>query len=295
MSAPSHRPAHSSTPGPQQEPAQPPVKRSDRDRDVALSVITTCLDEEDNIDALVQRTLATLDRIGVAAEMVIVDDGSRDRTWERITHWSDADNRIRGIRHQQNRGIEAGWKTGLEGSRGAVVCLIDADLQNRPEDIATLYRVWKHQPAAIVQGTRRTSNPPWSRYLLSKGLNLLLNTIFGMRLEDNKSGFLLCRREVLRSIIRHRFTYQYYQCFLTVAAHARGYHIQQVETVFNPRESGRSFLNNMPVRVVGRILWEIVKARIEFRRARKRSGLTVPTDDSQDTDTQDVVQGAQPC
>ena len=265
-------PTNSHTGSPGQTPDRPKTHRSQSADRLQLSVITTCLDEEQNIDELVRRTLAMFDQIDATAELVIVDDGSRDRTWAHIAHWRQNDSRIRAARHPHNRGIEAGWRSGLEASRGALVCLIDADLQNRPEDIAGLHQAYKHHPAAVVQGTRRSTSPPWGRYLLSKGLNLLLNAIFGMRLPDNKSGFLLCRREVLYSVLQHRFAYRYYQCFLAVAAHAQGYSIHPVDTVFCPRHSGRSFLNNMPFRVIGRVLWEVLKARIEFRGKRLKVG-----------------------
>src|SRR5689334_18521274 len=101
-----------------------------------LSVIAPCFNEEGNVALLVRRTLAAFDSMSTTAELVLVDDGSRDATWARIEEGMAAHpDRVVGKRHAQNQGIVGGWRTGLEASRGEHVCLIDSDLQNRPEDI----------------------------------------------------------------------------------------------------------------------------------------------------------------
>ena len=237
---------------------------------VTLSVLTTCLNEVDNIDHLAERTLRTFDRMDVVAELVVVDDGSDDGTWGRLASWMERDSRVRGVRHDKNRGIEGGWRSALAHSRGSLVCLIDADLQNRPEDVALLHDVYRErrpggrQRPDVVQGVRRPENLSRLRYLQSRALNLILNVTFRMNLADNKSGFVLCRREVLDAMLTHRFRYRYYQCFLAAAAHMRGYSIRQVDTVFEPRVGGESFLKTIPVTPIARILWEIVKARVDL-------------------------------
>lgn len=237
---------------------------SDVPTPVTLSVLTTCLNEVDNIDHLAKRMLRTFDRMDVEAELVVVDDGSDDGTWRRLANWMDLDPRIRGVRHDENRGIESGWRSALAHSQGSLVCLIDADLQNRPEDVALLHDVYRERRSDVVQGVRRPENLSRLRYLQSRALNLILNTTFRMHLKDNKSGFILCRREVLDAMLTHRFSYRYYQCFLAAAAHRRGFTIRQVDTVFEPRVGGESFLKTIPVRPIARILWEIVKARIDL-------------------------------
>jgi len=246
------------------------VNAGDSAKPVTLSVLTTCLNEADNIDQLVKRMLRTIDRMDIVAELVVVDDGSQDGTWDGVTSWVKRDARVRGVRHERNRGIESGWRSALAESRGSLVCLIDADLQNRPEDVALLYDEYRAgRPLAgrrpdVVQGVRRPANLSRIRYLQSRGLNTILNAAFRMQLADNKSGFILCRREVLDRLLTHRFNYHYYQCFLTAAAHARGYTIGQVDTVFEPRMGGESFLNTIPVAPIARILWEIVKAWVDL-------------------------------
>ncbi|MEK6797662.1 MAG: glycosyltransferase family 2 protein [Planctomycetota bacterium] len=230
---------------------------------ITLSVIAPCLNEAGNVDALADRTLRAFDELRTTAELVLVDDGSTDGTWERIVLRSRADARVRGVRHECNRGIEAAWKTGLAATAGELICLIDADLQNPPEDIPRLYRGYLQELPDIVQAVRRPKYSDWSRLLMSRGLNWLLNLAFGSSLGDAKSGFILTRRAVLTEILSHRRDYRYFQSFLGVAAHVRGYVVGEVESTFERRTAGQSFLGRFPLRTCARILREIVQFRTE--------------------------------
>jgi glycosyltransferase involved in cell wall biosynthesis len=237
---------------------------SDREPEhVTLSVIAPCYNEEPNIDLLVERTLAVFSALDIRAELVLIDDGSVDRTWARVCARTEADPRVRGLQHSTNGGIEAAWHTGLTAARGRLICLIDADLQNRPEDIPHLLRAYVHGPADVVQGVRHASSLVTRHRLFTRGLNRLLNRAFGTSLRDNKSGFILCHREVLRTVLEHRFYYKYFQSFLGVAVCTRGYTIAEVDTVFDARHAGSSFLSRFPILASIRICWELLKFRLE--------------------------------
>ena len=227
-----------------------------------LSVIAPCLDEEGNIDELVARTLRTFEEHAVRGEIVLVDDGSTDRTWNQIGSHTRRDSRVRGVRHATNQGIVAGWRTGLSASSGRLVCLIDSDLQNKPEDVARLYAAHRHTHD-LVQGVRKPSRGVRRLLLFSRALNVLLNAAFVMRLRDSKSGFVLCRREVLAAILTHTHSYRYYQCFVGISAATHGCRIVEVDTTFEDRRAGESFLGRVPIGVSLRIIWEICKFRIE--------------------------------
>lgn len=228
-----------------------------------LSVIAPCLNEQDNIKPLVARTLAVFDDLGIAAELLLIDDGSKDRTWDAITDQAERDDRVHGVRHDCNLGIEAAWKNGLHAARGELVCLIDSDLQNRPEDIANLYKTYLRDVPDMVQAVRHPANGVRRLHLFSRGLNALLNLTFWMRLRDNKSGFVLCRPDVLSSVLQHRYGYRYFQSFIGVSAASKRLSIAEVDTEFEPRHSGRSFLSRLPVAVSLRIVYELFKFRVE--------------------------------
>ena len=240
-----------------------------------VSVIAPCLNEEGNLPALAQRLFASVDEAGLRAELVLVDDGSTDSTPDVIEHlreeYGDA---VVGVRHSTNRGIAAAWRSGLEASRATTVCFIDADLQNPPEEVVRLYRGLIESRYDIVQGSRSTiGRVRDSRLLYSKTLNFLLNRVFGMHARDNKSGFVLGPRLVFEDVLQHRRRYAHFQTFITVAAHAKGYSVLEVETLFQSRNAGHSFIDTKLWRVVGSALGDFVPAFAEFRvQARPRHG-----------------------
>ena len=239
-----------------------------------LSVIAPCYNEQGNIPALTERTLAVFDCLGITGQLVLIDDGSEDQTWDRIVEEAGHDERVLGVQHETNRGIVAGWQSGLSASDGELTCLIDSDLQNRPEDIAQLYKMYLREIPDLVQGVRNPADGARRLHLFSRGLNALLNATFRMRLRDNKSGFVLCRRNDLSTILQHRYAYRYFQSFIGVAAGARGMTIAEVDTRFERRHSGQSFLSRLPILVSARILFELLKFRLETWRSRSEIGNT---------------------
>ena len=229
----------------------------------ALSVIAPCRNEAANVATLAERTLAALDLARIAGELILVDDGSTDGTWDQITERQRHDPRVRGVRHAVNQGIEGGWRSGLDAACGERICLIDADLQNRPEDIPKLHAAFTRGDGAVIQAVRHAAAALSRHRVFTRGLNALLNLACGTRLRDHKSGFILCGKETLRDILRHRFSYRYYQALIGVAAVARGHAVAEVDTSFDPRLRGKSFLPRFPLRASLTILWELVKFRAE--------------------------------
>ncbi len=231
---------------------------------VDLSVIVPCWNEEGNVPELCARVLAVFEVGGLAGELVLVDDGSRDGTRAAIER-AAGDGRVRGVFHGENRGIAASWKSGLAAARGRLCAVMDADLQYQPEDLLRMLEGLDER-VDVVQGWRsavgRARGP---RYYYSRGFNWLLNTVFAMDLEDNKSGFFLCRREVLADLLDYRGDYFYWQSFVMVAAKAKGYRCRQIEALFEERKQGRSFLDGRALEASAKSLVDVSKAVGEYR------------------------------
>jgi phenylacetate-coenzyme A ligase PaaK-like adenylate-forming protein/glycosyltransferase involved in cell wall biosynthesis len=231
-----------------------------------LSVIVPCLNEEANVPELVSRVGDVFDHGKVAGELVLVDDGSTDGTWAAIEAAQAQHPFVVGRRHTQNQGIAAAWKTGVTAARGRLVGILDADLQYQPEDLLRLKRELELSNVDVVQGWRspvgRDKGP---RYYYSRGFNYLLNAAFGMNLQDNKSGFVLCARDTFEDLLSYRGHYHYWQSFIMVAAHAKGYTYKQIETLFEPRRAGKSFLDNAPIKPVLRSFVDVGRAFLEYR------------------------------
>lgn len=232
---------------------------------IELSLVAPCFNEEDNIEILSQRFLASMSEAEISAEIVFVDDGSTDRTRAILQELSDADPKIRYQVHDTNRGIAAGWKTGIDASRGRLVCLIDSDLQNPPEDVLKLYFKKIRTNCDLVQGVRvPQSKQSVGRWISSRGLNFVLNATFGMNSRDNKSGFVLAGRDALLRIIAHKSEYRHFQTFIAVSAKSHGFSICEVETHFMNRVNGRSYLTGRTMRTILEALVDVRRAKQEF-------------------------------
>jgi phenylacetate-CoA ligase len=232
-----------------------------------LSVVVPCYNEAGNLPELVERLLAVFSRRGIRGEVVLVNDASRDDTGRVVDELAARHpGEVAGVHHETNRGIAAGWQSGLDRATGEYACFIDADLQYLPEDVWRLWREIHATRSDLVQGYRSSiGRLRDSRFALSKGLNFLLNALFDMSLRDNKSGFVLGLRETLRDVMRRRYHYRYFQTFITVSARAKGYSVREVETLFESRLVGQSFMPRFPVKVVAGALFDLVKGFVEFR------------------------------
>ena len=231
-----------------------------------LSVIAPCLNEAHNLPELVERLQKAFFKEHIKGEIVLVNDGSQDNTGPVINALASQYPNLKSCHHEKNQGVVVAWKTGLTASHGEYICLLDADLQYLPEDVRRLYREIKYTHADMVQGYRSSiGRIRDSQLLLSKGFNFILNTAFGMHQKDNKSGFVLCRREVLDDVLRFRYKYHYFQSFITVAAKTKGYSIREIETLFQSRLLGKSFMSRFPVKVVFFCIHDVIKAFLEYR------------------------------
>ncbi len=231
-----------------------------------LSIIVPCFNEELNIPELTDRVLRVFETGKLQGEIVLVDDGSSDGTPRVIRERMQLDPRVVGVFHKVNRGLVAAWRSGVEVARGTSVAVLDADLQYQPEDVLRLYRTLIDYSVDVVQGWRSSVfREKGKRYYLSRGFNSLLNGAFGMKLMDNKSGFVCCAREVMRDLLTYQGDYYYWQSFLMVAAHAKGYSYREVETLFETRKQGQSFLENSAYLATARSFVDIGKALWEYR------------------------------
>ncbi len=236
---------------------------------VELSVIVPCLNEEGNIPELCKRVLKVFEVGELVGELILVDDGSDDGTAAAIRRQMDqAPAIVVGCFHDANQGIAAAWRSGVAVARGKLCAIIDADLQYQPEDMLRLRAALYDHSVDIVQGWRsavgRNKGP---RYYYSRGFNWLLNTVFSMKMRDNKSGYLMCAHEVLEDLLGYQGRYHYWQSFVMVAAQAKGYSYRQIETLFQDRKQGTSFLDGRALEASAKSLVDVAQAAWEYRLA----------------------------
>jgi phenylacetate-CoA ligase len=210
---------------------------------VTLSVICPCFNEEANISPLVKRLDRTLTKSEIEYEIILIDDNSTDSTLSEIKTAASQNVNIRYTSNYANLGIFKSWINGIGIAKGAYVCLIDSDLQNPPEEIPRLLEELYTKPCDIVQATRSSiGRAKDSRYILSRALNKVANTVFFTNFKDFKSGFVIASIEVLKDILNYRKNYYYPQTFILLSAIHKSYVVREVETLFVERHAGSSFL-----------------------------------------------------
>ena len=173
---------------------QPPVSTP------YLSVVIPIKNESASIPELYRQFTETLERWGRPFEMLLVDDGSTDDSFERLAAIQARDARVRVIRFRRNFGQTAAFAAGFAHARGALIATSDGDLQNDPADIPALVALVE-QGADIAAGWRKDRKDPFlSRRLPSMTANWLISRITGVRLHDYGCSLKVFRAEVVKPL-----------------------------------------------------------------------------------------------
>ena len=201
-----------------------------------LSIIVPVYDEEDSLSPLWTEMRAVLDRLGLAFEVIFVDDGSRDRSAEIIRGFREADARVRLVRLKENGGETAATDAGFKAACGRRVVVMDADLQNDPRDIPTLLSHLDHWDAATGWRVQRAQGDGLVRRVSSRIANGLRNWVSDESIHDSGCTFRAFRRECLRGLVLYRGFHRFIPTLLKM----RGYRVIEVPVSHRPRRFGRS-------------------------------------------------------
>ncbi|MDP3182598.1 MAG: glycosyltransferase [Desulfobaccales bacterium] len=171
-----------------------------------ISVIIPVFNEEENLQELGERLVRTLTGLGRAFEIIFVDDGSTDRSWEILTELCHPSGQrypehvqIRALQFHRNFGQHQAIFAGFQAARGQVMVTLDADLQNPPEEIPKLVAKLE-EGYDTVGGWRENRQDSWFRKLPSFSINYLMSKVTGVKLRDYGCMLRAYRREVVDSI-----------------------------------------------------------------------------------------------
>ncbi len=201
-----------------------------------LSVVIPAYNEEDNIPILYEKLKGVLERLGREYEVIFVDDGSVDRTWEVLKEIAEKDQRVKLIRFRKNYGQTAAMYAGFQHASGEVVITLDADLQNDPEDIPNLLQKLE-EGYDIVSGWRKDRKDPFlSRKVPSMIANWIISKVTGVELHDYG-----CTLKAYRSgIIKKLELYGDMHRFLPALTKRLGAKITEIPVKHHPRVYGKS-------------------------------------------------------
>ncbi len=164
----------------------------------SLSLVLPAYNEEANIEVVVDEAMATLPLFAADFEIIVVDDGSRDRTAEIVLEMAEQENRVRLLRHGRNRGYGAALTTGFQASSGDFVMFMDADRQFDIRDLRLLTPFAAEYD--IVAGFRLERSDPLHRRVFAELFNVSVRVLFGVHLRDIDCAFKLFRGDLIRGM-----------------------------------------------------------------------------------------------
>lgn len=198
-----------------------------------ISIVVPVYNEKDSLARLYEEMVQVGEQADL--EILFIDDGSDDGSWDVINELTERDPRVRGIRFRRNFGKAAALSAGFRAARGARVITLDADLQDDPAEIPALLKKLDGG-LDVVNGWKRKRHDPWHKVWPSRVFNGMVSGLTGVHLHDHNCGMKAYRAEVLREIRlygeRHRF--------IPVLAAARGYRIGEMEVQHRARRFGHS-------------------------------------------------------
>lgn len=166
-----------------------------------ISVIIPAFNECESLPELSAWIARVMQEHGYSYEVVFVDDGSTDATWDTVRQLSAADNHVHGIRFRRNYGKSAALYCGFERAQGEVVFTMDADLQDSPDELPEMYRMIVEQGYDLVSGWKQhRKDNALTKNLPSKLYNATARWITGLKLHDMNCGLKAYRKEVVKSI-----------------------------------------------------------------------------------------------
>ncbi len=207
----------------------------DKQKPIDISVLIPLFDEEENLQPLFEKIRAVLDERRRSWEILFVDDGSSDGSFSVLKNLRESDPRIRIIQLRRNFGKSAALDAGFKAVRGGRVIIMDADLQDDPEEIPALLKKID-EGYDLVTGWRADRHDRFIKKYTSRIYNFVTATMTGIRLHDFNCGLKAFRREVVRDITLYGELHRY----IPPIAHWKGYKVTEIRVCHHPRAFGKS-------------------------------------------------------
>jgi glycosyltransferase involved in cell wall biosynthesis len=165
-----------------------------------ISVVVPLYNEDESLEELVNWISRVTKSHGFSYEVILIDDGSTDDSWQVIGELANNNSNIKGARFNRNYGKSAALDTGFKIASGEVVITMDADLQDSPDEIPALYQKIKEDGFDIVSGWKKKRHDPITKTVPSRFFNLVTRMMSGIKLHDFNCGLKAYRNEVIKNV-----------------------------------------------------------------------------------------------
>lgn len=228
----------------------------------SLSFFFPAYNEEGNVEAVVHDALATLPRFADDIEVIVVDDGSRDRTPELADALAASDPRVSVVHHRPNRGYGGAVRSGLLASRKAFIFYTDGDRQFHLDDLDRLTSAIEGVDAVI--GYRLKRRDPWRRRFTAWVYNRLIRILFGSTIRDVDCAFKLFRREVFERVPldRVRSDGAFFSAELLLTLRNAGIQMREVPIPHYPRTVGEN--TGASVKITLKAMRDLLRLRLRL-------------------------------
>ncbi|MBK7408799.1 MAG: glycosyltransferase family 2 protein [Saprospirales bacterium] len=165
-----------------------------------ISIVIPLLNEEESLPELEAWIRRVMETNGYSYEIVFVDDGSTDKSWQVIEQLIDQNPHIRAIKFRRNYGKSAALNTAFQAAKGEVVITMDADLQDSPDEVPELYRMITEEGLDLVSGWKKKRYDPVMKTIPSKFFNAVTRYISKIHLHDFNCGLKAYKKDVVKTI-----------------------------------------------------------------------------------------------
>ena len=206
------------------------------DPDALISVVIPLKDEEGSLKELYTTIAGVFKSIGRDFEVIFVDDGSSDKSFEVLRQlYRESGGRAKVIRFRLNKGKAAALNAGFELAAGEIIFTMDADLQDDPDEIPKFLEALA-KGADLVSGWKKVRHDPLHKVLFSRFFNWVVSSAAGLKLHDYNCGFKAYRKEVLEEIHLYGELHRY----IPFLAKHRGFIVDEIVVEHHPRTTGVS-------------------------------------------------------
>jgi glycosyltransferase involved in cell wall biosynthesis len=165
-----------------------------------ISVVVPLFNEDESLPELTAWIAKVMGENNFSYEIILVDDGSTDNSWEVIENLRTQNKSIKGIKFRRNYGKSAALNVGFEATQGDVVITMDADLQDSPDEIPELYRRIKEEKLDLISGWKKKRYDPITKTIPTKLFNAATRKMSGIELNDFNCGLKAYRSDVIKTI-----------------------------------------------------------------------------------------------